>query len=85
MIMLSVTPPILRRARGDETLERVIVTFFAGPCGWPGMISIDRPVGSFSATGERISGPWGELPDAAHPYRTIATNGTGFFRAVFSP
>jgi hypothetical protein len=50
-----------------------------------GMISIDRPVGSFLQQAEGIIGPWGELSDGSHPYKTIATNGTRFFRAVFSP
>ena len=52
-----------------------------------GMISIDRPVGSFLQQAEGITGPWGGLSDASHPYKTktIATNGTRFFRAVFSP
>jgi len=50
-----------------------------------GMISIDRPVGSFLQQAEGITEPWGELSDGSHPYMTIATNGTRFFRAVFSP
>jgi hypothetical protein len=181
MIMLGVTPPTLLRGRGDETLERVIVTFFAGPCGWPGLdpltaeassnywisggiivtnalldasgtnvilstsrqtpgmvytlsakdvadrhlpanripldsttefqawgplpgsdpvrivpppivialtdgrISIERPAGSFLEEAERITGSWEAVSDAARPYSMIATNGTRFFRAVFSP
>jgi hypothetical protein len=36
-ILRDVVPPRLLRARGDATLERVIVTFAVGACGWPGL------------------------------------------------
>ena len=52
MLFLDVTPPVLRRARGDETLERVIATFAAGACGWPGLdpLSAGAPL-NYAITG----------------------------------
>ena len=38
-IALDVVQPRLLRARGDTTLERVIVSFSVGTCGWPGLDS----------------------------------------------
>ena len=55
-ISLDVIPPRLLRARSDATLERVIVTFSVGACGWPGLDSLSsQDPYNYSFTGGLIA------------------------------
>ena len=62
----DVVPPLLLRARGDATLERVIVAFSVGACGWPGL----DPATAQEATNYSISG------GLAVSRALLGTNGT---------
>jgi hypothetical protein len=48
----NIVAPLLLRARGDSTLEQVIVAFSVGACGWPGLDPLTaQEISNYSISG----------------------------------